>query len=618
VLLFEGSSPRFCEEAEAGRLASHLSQRYRMVLGHTPSPGEVRAWRNSLAAFASRLRAVPSATAHVLVEYQLPLSSSRLDCMVLGHDAAGNANADIVELKQWEQADESPFEDCVYVFGEHKLHPSAQVGGYTEYLRDTLSVFQDAPGIDLRGCAYLHNLRSVEVSILGLERYAPLLRDYPIYDERSEGALTERLAERIGQGDGEELFAKVMRSRYRPSLKLLDHTARMIEGDPIYRLLDNQQVAYNAVKSAVEKGISGAATRSVFVVEGGPGSGKSVIAMRLFADMARRGYKVNHATGSKAFTTNVRARVGRKGQVLFRYFNQFMAAAPQMLDLLICDEAHRIRATSNNQYTASDKRSTRSQVEELIAASRVSIFFLDANQTVRPGEVGSTSLVRATAEAMGASVTTLRLESQFRCAGSQSYVEWVEGALGLREGANLGWREAGDFDFRLVDSPGEMERLLRERIAKGDSARMVAGFCWPWSRTPGWDLPEEVVIGDWRKPWNPFQIGTTPAQDAYFLWASTPRGFDQVGCIYSAQGFEWDYVGVIVGPDLVWREGRWVADRAKSEDTAGARREKDPARLASLLENTYRVLFTRGMRGCFVYCCDAQTREHFEAMLRGI
>lgn len=610
MLLFEGPASTFVPDAENGSLASFLVQRFRMHMGHAPGLPEIRAWRNSLKAFAARLDGSVDATAHVLVEYQLPLSSSRLDCMVLGHSDAGAPHAEVVELKQWDGADESPFEDCVRVFGEHRLHPSAQVGGYVQYLRDCLSIFQEG-GISIDGCAYLHNLRSAQTSILTLDRYQPLLNDYPLFDAANEAVLSDKLNERCGAGKGEALAAKVIKSRYRPSPKLLEHTARMIDGNSVYTLLDSQQVAYNGVKTAVTRGLEGQ-DKAVFVIEGGPGTGKSVIAMRLLADMARRNYKVNHATGSKAFTTNVRACVGRRAEKLFQYFDAYTKSGPNALDLLVCDEAHRIRENSSSRWRG---RSDRPQIDELLASARVSVMFLDANQSVRPGEVGSTQLIRDAARRIGLEPVVLSLDSQFRCAGGQSYIEWVEGALGIRDDLNHGWQEAGEYEFHLVESPGEMESLLRRRIDQGFSARMVAGYCWPWARVPGLDLPDEVVIGDWKKPWNPSKIGSTAATDAYTVWATKPQGFEQVGCIYSAQGFEWDYAGVIIGPDLLRRGGAWQANREGSQDDYGARNERDPAKLLKILQNTYRVLLTRGMRGCFLHCTDDETREWFRTVL---
>jgi DUF2075 family protein len=295
---------------------------------------------------------------------------------------------------------------------------------------------------------------------------------------------------------------------------------------------------------------------------------------------------------------------------MFKYFNQFMEAEPNELDVLILDEAHRIRETSVDRYTKAALRTERRQVDELIAAARVPVFLLDQHQVVKPGELGTAEEIRQYADDLGFDVFQIDLDAQFRCGGSEEYVQWVQRLLGLAEGGPVEWTGDPAFDVRVADSPEAMEAVLKGKIAAGYGARISAGYCWPWSNPrPDSTLVEDVQIGDWARPWNvkgDRKVGEAPPAA---LWASDANGFGQVGCIYTAQGFEYDWSGVILGPDLVWREGRFVTIRDANKDPAFSNRKAtDHVAFDRLIRNTYKVLLTRGMTGTVLYSADAETR----------
>jgi len=183
--------------------------------------------------------------------------------------------------------------------------------------------------------------------------------------------------------------------------------------------------------------------------------------------------------------------------------------------------------------------------------------------------------------------------------------------LGIRRTANVLWNGEEHFDFRVVPSAEDLDAVIKQRAAAGNSARLVAGYCWPWSNPDSAGrLVEDVVIGNWKRPWNArpdagrLAAGIPPAP----LWAHDPGGMGQVGCVYTAQGFEFDYVGVIWGPDLVYRfdENGWVGNRAASHDGSVKRSGE---RFIDLVKNTYRVLLSRGLKGCYVYFMDKETER---------
>ncbi|CAM2947296.1 DNA/RNA helicase domain-containing protein [Saccharomonospora xinjiangensis] len=417
-----------------------------------------------------------------------------------------------------------------------------------------------------------------------------------------------------------------MSFKHAPSKPLLNLAAKEIQEREQFVLLDEQKVAFELVMRAVEKAHA-ANTRTVVVVLGGPGSGKSAIALSLVGNLARRGRRVHHATGSRAFTETMRKTAGRRDtrvKSLFKFFNNYIEAGSRDLDVLVCDEAHRIRETSVNRFTSRKSRQLAGrQIDELIDVAWVPVFLLDEHQTVRPGEMGSLPEITAAAASKGCDVEVVHLRGQFRCGGSAAFDAWVERLLELEKSEPTAWsglaRADDDFTVTTADSPRALESWLSSKQAEfGGTARMAAGYCWPWSKpvetTDGKRLVDDVVIGDWQRPWNAKPGERVPDAPESFYWASDPRGFGQVGCVYTAQGFEYDWAGVIFGPDFVRRDGRWVARRENSKDSEV--KKADELRFPELIRNTYKVLLTRGMRGVCLFSTDAETQAFFEKMTR--
>lgn len=387
----------------------------------------------------------------------------------------------------------------------------------------------------------------------------------------------------------------------------------MIRNEPVFTLLDEQQVAYNAIVDSVRS--AGQNQQSVvFIVEGGPGTGKSVIAINLVAELSALGLRTLHLTGSKAFTENLRKIVGTRAGAVFKYFRD-TASVDDKLDIAILDEAHRIRTISTSRFTPAKARDGKAQIDDILDASRVSVFFIDDLQVVRPGEVGSTALIREAAGKREIEVRDFKLEAQFRSNGSDSFIKWVDNTLELNRTPQILWPMDDDFDFRIIGNVRELDRLIRARAQEGATARLVAGFCWPWSDPDdAGDLVADVRVGDWSMPWNAKSEARKlgPGIPKSDFWASAKEGIDQVGCVYTAQGFEFDYVGVIFGPDLVYRpmDGGWVGHREESHDRV-VRRGVTDAEFTRFVKSTYRVLLTRGLLGCYVYFVDAPTRDFF-------
>ena len=618
--LYAESTELFLTDARMHRIAEKLRGEYITQVGHKPGAAEFESWQNSLTSLALLVSQADLDDHGVILEYQLGNTSRRLDALLTGHAEDDSEDAVIIELKQWGETAPSNADGCVETFVGRRQrpvpHPSVQVGHYQTWLLDNHTAFYE-DGIGLDGVAWLHNLQYDPDEELFAKKHAAYLKTNPVFTGDQSDALAAFLNQRLSEGDGMPVMAKVLDSNYKPSKKLLDHTAEMVAGQQEFILLDEQFVVFESVLAAARDGVH-RTTKAVVLIKGGPGTGKSVIALHLVGRLARDGYNAQHATGSKAFTENIRRIVGNRARAQFAYFNQFGAADPNDIDVLILDEAHRIRETSASRFTPKSKRTDLSQVDELVRVAKTSVFFIDDLQLVRPNEVGSVNLIKEAAAKAGAEIQEFELETQFRCAGSKAFVSWVDHTLGLDETANPIWEGDDAFDFRIVDSVEQLDAMIRSKADEGHTARLVAGFCWPWSDPlDDGTLVPDVKVGNWQMPWNARadagRLADGIPQDRY--WASDPRGINQVGCIYTAQGFEFDYVGVIFGRDLRWdpTSESWIGDKSESHDSI-VKRSGD--QFTDLVKRTYRVLLTRGMKGCYVSFLDDDSRRYFLGGLR--
>jgi uncharacterized protein len=619
--LYSGSSKQFIEDSVRNQIAEKLSNAFFNYYRYNPSPGEKNSWRNSLARMSELIQFAELLDHGIILEYQLPQMSKRLDFLICGKNEFKRSNTVIVELKQWEKCDEAdgPNEVMTFVGGSRreKLHPSAQVGQYEMYLRDTHTAFHDGDYIDLEACSYLHNYIRHPDDVIFSDKFKAIVDRNPIFTADDVDDFIEYLRARLSAGDGLEILKKVEESKYRPSKKLMDHVGNIIKNKPEYILIDDQLIVYDKVFSEARKAYH-SKNKSVIIIEGGPGTGKSVIAINLMADLLLNGYNAHYATGSRAFTQTLRKIIGTRGAVQFKYFNSYTKSEPDEIDVLICDEAHRIRETSTSWYTPKDMRSDLRQIEEIINASRVAVFFIDNNQIVRPNEIGSVDYIRRYASKNSCDIYEYKLDVQFRCSGSEGFVNWINNTLGIQRTANVIWNaKKEEFDFKILDSPFELEEAIKSKIGEGHTGRLTAGFCWKWSE-PNKDgnLVDDVVIGEFRRPWNakPDSRGLAKGIPKAYYWANDPNGIDQVGCVYTAQGFEFDYVGIIFGDDLIYdfEKQDWVAVPGNSKDNVVKRSGEN---LVNLLRNTYMVLFTRGMKGCYVYFMDKGTRDFVKSRI---
>ncbi|MFD5180760.1 DNA/RNA helicase domain-containing protein [Nocardia sp. NPDC058379] len=594
-------------------LAEMIVERQRRKPGQRNS--QTRSWEASLPEIAKDLLEAGLGDVEMLIEFRLPETRSRADVILAGINPHTGADSYVVvELKQWSKAELAYNCDrIVRASGvrDEELHPIDQVRGYCRYLAQYIEVLHDRPQ-SVHGAAYLHNATENSISTLRARQPDQFGR---LFTGERRAEFQAFLASRLAPGASASSAERLLDSTILPRPDLITFTASELREATEYSLIDNQELAYQRVLEQVRLSHE-RDQKSVVIVTGGPGSGKSLIAVTLLAQLHRDGYKVRHATGSNAFTETLRkypAKGSTELKGLFQYYRTFANYRQNQLDVLICDEAHRIRAVSTNRFTPKaerERRIDRPQIDELIAAAKVPVFLLDEHQVVRPGEVGTQNEIQSHATRAGYPVHTIELDGLFRCGGSDEYDEWVRRLLGLRVGGPTLWTDDRRFEVRVARSPQEMQDFLRTKQDAGESARITAGYCWPWS-VPNEDgsLVDDVRIGSWSMPWNSKATRTLDGVPSSSFWATDPAGFEQVGCIYTAQGFEYDWAGVIIGPDLVARHGRLVSARNANRDKPMKSKTLFDEDFDRLIRNVYKVLLTRGMRGVVIYSTDPETQR---------
>ena len=619
MIIYQSTKDGFLNDAFGQDIETVVLGAYQARTGHRVAKTEIRAWKESLLAMAKVLRheSIPDACG-VAIEYVSPQTAKRIDLLLSGIDEVNRSKLIIVELKQWETATLTHKDGLVrtrFSGGESDTsHPSYQAWSYAELLRNFNEEVYSREVL-LQPCAYLHNF--LDGAVLNDPIYQPYVEKAPIFlsGQAERERLRAFIASHIRRGDRGNLIVQIESGRIRPSRRLIDALIGMLEGKREFVLIDDQKVAYETVVAEAVEASEG--TKRVIIIDGGPGTGKSVVAINLLTTLTAKRLMAKYVTKNRAPRAVFEKTLSgsyRRSQIasLFAGSGEFVETPADTFDALIVDEAHRLNEKSGLYANLGNN-----QIEEIIRAARCAVFFIDEDQRVTWKDIGRMSEIEAWATRAGAAVTHLKLASQFRCSGSDGYLAWLDQVLGIRDTANP-VLEADEFDFRVFDTPNEVRHLIEENNRKHNRARIVAGYCWDW-RSKKQPSAFDVVIPeqDFAMQWNLAQDGG--------LWITAERSVEQVGCIHTCQGLEVDYIGVIVGPDLIARDGEIVTRPEKrsrqDQSIKGYRKElrEKPAEALSkadaIIKNTYRTLMTRGMKGCYVYCTDPETAAYFRARI---
>jgi len=624
-VIYNGTQEQFFEDVRLNVLADKMKDNFKEISGRNVVGSEYFSWAATGDKIKSLIELAGLFGIYLCFEYQVPYTQKRIDCLLFGKNQHKTGIIIHIELKQWQKVEaldvEGNFVETYTGGGNRKVpHPSQQVKGYHDYLLGFVEIFEGNE-IDLIGCSYCPNYRKYIGNGLFDPIYKTILKKYPVYTHDDIEKLANKIKELLCKGDGFDIFNKFMQSPIKPSKKLLESASKIVENVSDFSLLNDQIFAKNVIINSIKKAENNH-EKSVVIIKGGPGTGKTVIALHILAEMALKQKSIFFSTKSKPLTEAIKNKINKKeAKLLFTSLNSFVPSRmdENQIDILIVDEAHRIGKTSNNQFTRSIDRTEMPQIEQLIRCSKTSLFFIDDRQVIRFLEVGNTKLIKEAAEKYKCVVREVELISQFRCGGSDNYLDWLESVLGYSDKEITFNAEKEGFDFKIFSSPGDLYEAIKKKDSlEGKTARLTAGFCWKWSKTldENGQLVKDVKIGNFAMPWETHgNISPPRGYVRWYEWAYKPEGIKQVGCIYTAQGFEFDYIGVIVGPDLKYDEKNdcLITDREYTKDPV-LKRSKD--RFDEYVRNIYRVLMSRGIKGCYVYFVDKNVEKYFKCRLR--
>ena len=618
MIVYQANKTQFITDVFSNDIENIVLNNVRRKLNRGASASEIKSWASSLGFMERIMRddQIPS-DCGIAIEYQIPQTGKRIDFIISGQDPDNKDSVMLIELKQWSEANLTNKDSIVETFvggriGEH-THPSYQAWSYATLLQGFNEVVY-TENISLHPCAYLHNY--TEDNVIKNEFYADYISKAPVFLKSDAYKLSEFIKKHIRYGDKSNILYRIENGRIRPSKLLADSVSKMLKGNQEFVMIDDQKVVYeNAVALACK---ASAKKKQVLIVQGGPGTGKSVVAINLLVALTQKGllskYVSKNAAPRAVYESKLKGNAtGTEIRNFFGGSGAFIDTMNSEFDVLIIDEAHRL-----NKFSGLFGNLGENQIKEIIDATKFAVFFIDEDQRVTLKDIGRQEEIEKWAYMAGAEVTEMSLSSQFRCNGSDGYLSWLDNTLQIKETANNLFEEI-DYDFKVIDSPSDLRDIIIEKNKVNNRSRIVAGYCWKWpsKKNPNaYDI--EFPEHDFRMKWNLTEEGSK--------WIISPDSVNQIGCIHTCQGLEVDYIGVIIGEDLVVRNGHVITDaskRASSDNSVKGYKKmlkENPIEATNeldlIIKNTYRTLMTRGMKGCYIYCVDKETSEYFHSQLK--
>jgi uncharacterized protein len=617
MIVYQSTKKGFSDDVVANRIEKAILDIFREKIGRSTSASEISSWKNSMMYMENVLRdeEIPE-DCGIMIEYQVPQTSKRIDFILTGQNNERVDHAVIVEIKQWESAEITEMDGIVSTFVGKAIrqvpHPSYQAWSYASLLNN----FNEAVyggSIQLKPCAYLHNYK--EHDAIKDKFYDEYIKKAPLFLQSDVFKLRSFIKQFVKHGDKGKIMYEIEGGRIRPSKGLADSLSSMLQGNQEFIMIDDQKLVYEKALYLARK--SSNEDKKVFIVEGGPGTGKSVVAINLLVELTKQGLVTQYVSKNaapRAVYHSMLVGTHKKTEItnLFAGSGGFVDAEENVFDALIVDEAHRLNEKSGIYSNFGEN-----QIKELIKAAKFTIFFIDEDQKVTFKDIGEKEEIIKWAKLQNVDIHENSLASQFRCNGSDGYLAWLDNTLQIRETVNKKFEEV-DFDFRVVDSPNKLKDLIFEKNKINNKARLVAGYCWDWVSKKDKNLYDiEFPEYNFRMKWNLATDGS--------LWIVSSKSVNEIGCIHTCQGLELDYIGVIIGEDMIVRNEEVLVDPSKRARTdaslKGYKRllEEDEEvakeKIKKLIKNTYRTLMTRGMKGCYVYFVDKETEEYFKKCL---
>lgn len=623
MIIYEGTKTEFLTECKKGSITKEIKESIWKKMGRNTPESEFHSWENSLEYMSKVLEDddIPN-DAGIAVEYNIPQTSKRVDFIISGYGENNDPTMIILELKQWDKLSQVDGTDALvdtFTGGASRkvVHPSYQAWSYAQLIRDYNASVQDE-NVKLYPCVYMHNYIRHSEDPLDAEQYQEYLKEAPVFTKGQEKELGRFVKDFIRKGDSKELLHFVDRGKIRPSKSLQNSVASMLKGNKDFIMIDEQKVAYEEILRLSILSQRDLQKRTV-IVQGGPGTGKSVIAVNLLAELTLRGQAVQYVSKNSAprevYSRKLKGIV-KKTTVdnLFKGSGNYTETRENAIHTLLADEAHRLNEKSGMYHNRGEN-----QIKEIIHAALCSVFFIDEGQRVTMEDIGSVAEIKKWAEEEHSEIHSLELHSQFRCGGSDGYLSWLDHVLDIKETADYEPDDI-DYDIRVLDSPNEVRELVIEKDTSPNHARMLAGYCWEWVKEEQNNSDyHDIKINEFEMSWNlhngePFAISDT--------------SINEVGCIHTYQGLEFDYVGIIIGDDMKYENGKIKTDfrkRARTDQSIRGiaklyRENKDEAlkRSDEIIKNTYRTLLSRGMKGCYIYCVDSGLEKYLKERVANI
>lgn len=616
MIIYQSTAAEFIHDTINEVLVDNLYNAYQVKIGQT-TKGEIRSWENSLTKMSNVLYDpdIPDDVS-VAIEFNIPNTSKRVDFIIAGNDGY-NENVMIVELKQWEFAHKIEGKEAIVETAlgggiRETVHPSYQAYTYAALITDFNESVRTNK-INLIPCAYLHNYFIQPEDPLMDTIYDYYTEKAPIFRKGEINKLRTFVKKYIKYKDKTNAIVQIDQGKIKPSKSLQDALKGMIDGNQEFYMIDEQKVFFEEAVYLFNKSMKDNKKRTM-IVEGGPGTGKSVLAINLLVEIIKRDHMAMYITKNAAPREVYAAKLQgtmKKTHInnLFKGSGSFTKAQKDEFDVLIVDDAHRL-----NRKLGMFQNLGENQTKEIINGSLFSIFFIDEDQKVTFADAGSIDEIEKYAEDLGTEVIKGELVSQFRCDGSDGYIAWLDDVLEIRETANKNFIGM-DYDFKVVDNPHELLKLIQEKNKIANKSRIMAGYCWDWPTEERRNVKHhDIVIGDFSMSWN---LNST--------WAIEDSSIEEAGSIHTAQGLEFDYIGVIIGDDMRFENGIIRTDstkRAKTDRSLWgikklAKENPDEANQTAdrIIKNTYRTLMTRGQKGCYVYCTDNGLAEYLKSRI---
>lgn len=622
MLVYESIKSNFVNDVDLNQITDKILNKFKEVFHRGTSESEINSWRESMLRMRGVLadKDIPDTTG-VAIEFNIPHTSKRIDFLLSGFDKNKNNSIIIIELKQWTHADAVLDKDGIVSTVTGKAlrevpHPSYQAWSYASLIN---SYNQDVynRNVGLHPCAFLHNYDLTEGDPINSEQYKCYIDVAPMFGSKDFEKLRNFIKKYITEGDDKEGLYIIENGKIKPSKMLQDSFSSVLKGNKEFVLIDNQKVIYEeALRIGVNSHLEG--KKNVLIVEGGPGTGKSVLAINLLKQFLNRGFNSFYVTKNSAprevFKAKLKIDKMSGLNNLFKGSGSFYDCESNSFDVLIVDEAHRLNKKSGRFSNLGEN-----QIKEIINASKFSIFFIDENQRVTLKDIGSIAEIKKYANYYDAGIYIMELKSQFRCDGSDGYLAWLDNTLEIRETANYDLDDK--YDFKVFDNPNELRKAIMEKNKINNKSRLVAGYCWNWisngkNKSDIYDI--EIPEYDFGMSWNLEKSKT---------WAIDEASVNEVGCIHTCQGLEFDYVGVIIGDDLRYENNHIVTDykkRAKTDQSLKGINKiakedgyEEAEKIAdTIIKNTYKTLMTRGMKGCYVYCTNKELEEYLKEKIK--